>query len=156
MVINGLKATLDRFERFGASIILMLVSLGLFTGCQHPNSGTKTASPPAASGLADDSLVHKLAQVDSVAAKLSPLDATKAEIIISGLLHDGATQVENIQQQKLADGFVITVTTVRPKNATASLAIIPFDRTITVSLADMPKGWCKIMVNGVATTLMIP
>ncbi len=76
--------------------------------------------------------------------------------MIAGMLPDGATQVQDIQQQKLSDGFVITVTTVRPKNATASLALIPFDRTITVSLVDMPKGGCKIMVNGVTTTLMIP
>lgn len=158
MVINRLDAALVRAKSFPVIVILLFVALVSFTGCQHPRSGAKTAPlpVPAVSGPADEALIHQLAQVDSVAAKVSPLDATKAEITISGLLPDGATQVENIQQQKLADGFVITVTTVRPKNATATLALIPFDRTISVSLVDLPKGSCKIMVNGVATTFMIP
>ncbi|CAN5853558.1 hypothetical protein BH11VER1_BH11VER1_19000 [soil metagenome] len=157
MVIKCLYTPLEQPERLNTAVILALVSLGLFTSCQHanPKSGAKTP-PPVLSGLVDDGLVIQLAQVDSVAGRLSPLDVTKAEITISGLLHDGATQVQDIQQQKLADGFVITVTTVRSKNATASLALIPFDRTINVSIADMPKGWCKIMVNGVAATFMIP
>lgn len=147
-------------KRSYSGSILVLFIVFCITNCQQFRPKTKKLLPStpqsAASTSVDDGLVHQLAQVESVAAQVSPLDSTKASITISGLLHDGATQVQDIQQQRLADAFVITVTTVRLKSATASLAIIPFDRTISVSLTGMPKGLCKIMVNGVATTLMIP
>lgn len=76
--------------------------------------------------------------------------------MISGLLHDGATRVHEVQQQRLADGFVLTVITARPAGAVATLALIPYERTLTLNLQGMPKGPCKIMANGVATTVMVP
>lgn len=160
MVINCPGVVREVPERLHTGAVITLMTVFFVTGCQQLQSGTKkpqsSAPSPAPIGLVEDSFVHQLAQVDSVAVQVSPLDAAKADITISGLLHDGATQVQDIQQQKLADGFVITVTTARPKNATASLALIPFDRTISASLEGMPRGLCKVMVNGVATTFMIP
>lgn len=147
-------------KRSDSSSVLVLSIVFCIANCQQFRSGTKkplrSTPQSVASKSVDDGLVHQLAQVESVAAQISPLDSTKANITISGLLHDGSTQVQDIQQQRLADAFVITVTTVRTKSAMASLAIIPFDRTISISLTGMPKGLCKIVVNGIATTLMIP
>lgn len=160
MIIPCPDAAQRHPKHFLPGVVFILVACGFLAGCQQLQPGTKKSpeviTKPVTSVPADDGLIHQLAQVESVAAQVSPLDATKADITISGLLHDGATQVQDIQHQKLADGFVITVTTARPKHATASLALIPFDRTISVSIDAMPKGLCKVMVNGVATTFMIP
>lgn len=158
MVVNSLAVVRKDLKSVIAGAILMAFAVFSSTGCQQLQSKGKKPPLPTASpaGPLEDGMIHQLAQVDAVAAQLSPLDPTKADITISGLLHDGATQVQDIQQQKLADGFVITVTTMRPKNATASLALIPFDRTLQISLEGMPKGLCKVMVNGVATTFMNP
>ncbi len=142
-----------------ANSVLMLFLVLFLTGCKQFQSKTRKPLESTQSHIVsptDDGYIRQLAQVESVAAQVSTLDSTKAEITISGLLHDGATQIQDIQQQKLTNAFIITVTTNRLKSATANLALIPFDRTLSVSLSEMPKGPCKIIANGVATTLIVP
>lgn len=119
---------------------------------------SKPGSNPPASATAQpaDGSILKLAQVESVRAEVSPTQPPEAIVVISGLLHDGATRVHEVQQQRLADGFVLTVVTARPAGAVASLALIPFERTVTLSLQGMPKGPCRIVVNGVAAGVVVP
>lgn len=129
-----------------------------FTACTQALRG-KTNTPPTAAqpGLqAPGDSILKLAQVDVVRADVSPTQPPEAVVVINGLLHDGATRVHEVQQQRLADGFVLTVVTIRPKSAVASLALIPFERTVSLNLQGMPKGPCRIVANGVGTTVMVP
>jgi hypothetical protein len=108
-----------------------------------------TDSPPAGSVL-------KLAQVEAVKAEVSPTQPPEAIVVINGLLHDGATRIHEVQQQRFADSFVLTVTTSRPPHAVATLALIPFERTVSLNLQGMAKGPCKIVVNGVETSVVVP
>jgi len=135
--------------------------LTLLAACQlTPN--TKSGDPNPASpstALRDstpDGALLKLAQLDSVQAELTPEQPPRAKVTLHGLLHDGATRVHEVQQQRLADGFVLSVVTARPKNAVATLALIPFERTVLLDLDGMTKGPCKIVANGVATTITVP
>ena len=114
------------------------------------NGATAAARSPA------DGSILKLAQIESVQAEMLPTQPAEAVVAIHGLLHDGATRVHEVQQQRLADGFVLSVVTSRPKNAVATLALIPFERSVTLSMQGMPKGPCKIVANGVTTTLVVP
>ena len=98
----------------------------------------------------------KLAQVESVIATATAPPLSQASVTIRGLLHDGATRIHEIQQQRLGDGFVLTVITARAKDAVASLALIPFERTVTLDRQGMPKGPCRMVVNGVAAGVVVP
>lgn len=121
---------------------------------------TPSEPPPKAKAVATDDItdssVLKLAQVESVRATIPPAQPPVATVIISGLLHDGATRVHEIQQQRLADGFVLTVITARPRNAVATLALIPFERTVRLDLSGMNPGACRVVANGVAATVTVP
>ena len=112
-------------------------------------------APPKAQVVAEADFVYKLAQIESVRATLSSTHPTQAEVVISGFLPDGATQVHEVQQQRLDDGFVLTVITSRPRSAIATLALIPFVRTVTLDLAGLPKCPCRIVAHGLATTVEI-
>jgi len=103
-----------------------------------------------------DGSILKLAQIESVQAGVSPTKPFEALVVIHGLLHDGATRLHEVQQQRLADGFVLTVVTARPRNAVARLALIPFERSVTLNLEGMARGPCRIVANGVATTIIVP
>jgi hypothetical protein len=111
------------------------------------------STPPQAQAVADVGLVYKLAQIESVRASLSSTHPAQAEVVITGFLPDGATQVHEVQQQRLDDGFVLTVITSRPRSAMATLALIPFARTITLDLAGLPPGPCRIVAHGLAATV---
>jgi hypothetical protein len=130
----------------------------LLAGCTQIRR-TRTEVPAdsgASNGAASEGVVLKLAQVESIQAEVSPSRPQEATVIIHGLLHDGATRVHEVQQQRLADGFVLTVITARSRSAVASLALIPFERSVILNLEGMPKGPCKVVANGVTAMLIVP
>lgn len=140
---------------------LLLLSLALpLASCSLiplKKGGATPATPsPVSAPLPEGSEILKLAQVESVRAEVSATQPPEAIVVVSGLLNDGATRVHEVQQQRLADGFVLTVVTSRPANAMASLALIPFERTVSLNLQGMPKGPCRIVANGVATSVVVP
>lgn len=117
---------------------------------------TPTSTASSAATLPAGSSILKLAQVETVRATVSLTQPPEAIVVISGLLNDGATRVQEVQQQRLSDGFVLTVITTRPAGAMASLALIPYERTVSLNLQGMPKGPCRIVANGVATSVIVP
>ena len=135
-----------------------LCALALLASCAPLQKAKPAATRESAThdGAPADGTILKLAQIESVQAAISPTRPSEATVVIHGLLHDGATRVHDVQQQRLEDGIVLTVITARSRNAVASLALIPFERTVTVSLQGMPKGPCKVVANGVATTVIVP
>ncbi len=140
---------------------VLCCSLTLIAACQLTPKKKSVGEQPAipSTALRDstpDGALLKLAQIESVQAELIPAQPPQARVTLHGLLHDGATRVHEVQQQPLADGFVLSVVTARPKNAVATLALIPFERTVLLDLGGMPKGPCKIVANGVATTITVP
>ena len=143
-----------------AVLLLLFVSVAGLTACSTP---VKQSPPPPSAGTTataatpvDQGSEFKLAQVESVTATVDPANPSGATVQIKGLLHDGATRVHEVQQQRLADGFVLTVITARPRRAVASLALIPFERSVTLDLTGMPKGPCRIVANGVAAEISVP
>jgi hypothetical protein len=125
-----------------------------------PTTATQSEKPPVpVSKPADTSgsdWIYKFAQVETVSASVSPSNPNEAIITLHGLLHDGATRVNEVQQQRMNNGFVLTVTTARSRQAVASVALIPFERSLTVDISELPPGPCRVSANGILTTLMIP
>jgi hypothetical protein len=110
-----------------------------------------TAAPPTA---AEADLVIRPAQIESVRAILGP--GKSATVTIKGLLHDGATEIHRIDQQVVAGGVNISVTTTRPRVSQARVALIPFERVVTVDLTGIPRGRCPLTVNDRRYYIAVP
>lgn len=134
----------------------LLVTLLAFLLASCRTGSASHHGPEAIPARPEDGVVLKLAQLETIRAEIPPGEPTQALVVVTGLLHDGATRVQEVQQQKLADGFVLTVITARPKSAVASLALIPFERSIKLDLTGLPSGPCRIMANGLSTTVKVP
>lgn len=104
----------------------------------------------------DSNLILKLATVEQVSATYESSPAPHARVVISGTLNDGATRIHDIRQQRIAGGVTLSVITARPRDAVASLAIIPFERVTTVDLQGQSAGPFSISANGMATTVVVP
>ncbi len=105
---------------------------------------------------AEENLVLKLADVESVSAVYLPSNAPTVNVTVRGLLNDGATRVHDIQRIAVPNGLTISVLTSRPRNAAATMALIPFEREITVDVSGQPAGAFAITVNGMGTSVTIP
>lgn len=141
----------------GAAVLLLI-------SCQTP--GNTSADPPAAppvviphhgtSTPVDPRFIYRMAQVESISAVLAPDGSPQATVTVAGLLNDGATSLHEIKQQRTTNGVVLTLVTVRPRDAIATLALIPFERTFVVDLTGILPGPCTIFAHGQETTVMIP
>ncbi len=107
---------------------------------------------PAGPISTDPNVTLKFADVESVHAVWVPTLPPTVRVTIKGLLNDGATRIHDIQIQQDASGVTLTVITSRPRSASATMALIPFERELTVTLEARPKGPFTVTVNGVATT----
>lgn len=141
-------------------LLIIIVTTAALSQCALKNTAPAAASEIQAVGSPtpkdDPDLVVRLADIDTVDVAPPQGKPLTTKITIKGLLHDGATQIHKIEQQKFADGVSVTVTTARPKNSLARVALIPFERTLTVNLADLPKGDCFITVNNYRAAIRIP
>jgi hypothetical protein len=104
----------------------------------------------------DPNLTLKLADVDHITASYEPVPAPHARVVISGTLADGATRIHDIRQQRVDGGVTLSVITARPKDAVATLAIIPFERVVTVDLQGQSAGTFSISANAEGATVVVP
>jgi hypothetical protein len=141
-----------------------MAAAAALASCQHLPSKQGTTAPPSTAASPamtqappmDPRFSYKMADVESVTAHLVAGQSRQATVTISGLLNDGATSLHEIKQQRVQEGVFITVITSRPRDAMASLAIIPFERTVNVDLSGLPAGTAVITANGVRATLALP
>lgn len=145
---------------------LAVLLLGCVVGCTtgprkhpshtgHADQGDSSLQYPVASAP-DANLTLKLADVDHVTATYEPAPTPHARVVISGTLADGATRIHDIREQRVAGGVTLSVITARPKDAVATLAIIPFERVVTVDLQGQPAGIFSISANAEGATVVVP
>jgi hypothetical protein len=149
-----MSPALLHFPRVCAAALLVAI-LGSCAGLKKSKTNESDSMVPITDSPTEGSVL-KLAQVESVSGEITGSQPPQLIVTIRGSFADGATGIHDVQQQKFADGFLITVITARQRNAVASLALIPFERKVTLSLEGMAKGPCKISVNSVETTVMVP
>ncbi|HSJ05009.1 MAG TPA: hypothetical protein VK956_21225 [Verrucomicrobium sp.] len=125
---------------------------GDLSGTSPASSSERQIEPPALP--VDPKVVYKMAHVETVRASLAGSGEPLAKVVITGWLNDGATSIREVKQQRDGQSVLVTVITARPRDAMATLALIPFERTITVDLAGMAAGPVTITVNGVTSTVM--
>lgn len=147
------------FSQFKTATVFVLLGVSVLSSCQT-NSRRNSASAPAvqiAPDLPSQDYIYGTANVESVEANVvNDSGPTKLRLRIRGLLNDGATNIDQIQHTRVPEGFVVTVTTARLKSAVATLALVPFEREITIDLSSFPSGPCQVRVNEVRTTVNVP
>jgi hypothetical protein len=149
-----MSPTLLPLRRVCAAALLLAV-LSSCTGLQNSKTKESDSMVPITDSPTEGSML-KLANVESVHAEVTATQPPQLLVTIRGSFPDSATGIHDVQEQKFADGYMITVITARPRNAVASLALIPFERKVTLSLEGVSKGPCRIAVNSVETKVVVP
>lgn len=143
-------------------VLVLVCGVACTTGGRNSSApggfpGQGNAGPEYQVGApADPNLMLKLADVDGVVVTYEPSPTPHARVVISGTLNDGATRIHDIRQQRVPGGVTLSVITSRPRDAVATLAIIPFERVVAVDLQGQPAGQFSISANGVATAVVVP
>ena len=126
---------------------------------------TLTAPPP----VADDPLTPpepdiepgqeveiREALINMVEVAIEP-DPQRVLVTVSGDFRDGCSSLNEIEQMREGDTFVVTVTTQRPTDQLCTEALVPFEEIFTLDTGDaVPSGSYEVVVNGVSTTFEVP
>ncbi len=101
---------------------------------------------------ADRPYTAGIARVERVDVSSPTGFSTSARITATGFLPDACTEIHRVDRERFASRIQLTITTRRESGATCPPALVPFQRSITVSAYDLPPGLYTVTVNGVSAT----
>jgi inhibitor of cysteine peptidase len=131
------------------SLLALGLALTLFTvACG--STPEPVATPPSG----EDGIVG-LAPVESIDILILESFPVQVRARAHGNLPDGCTTIDETRQELRGNTFVVTVTTVRPKDALCTEALVPYDTTIALDVVGLKAGTYTVTVNGVSGTFTL-
>lgn len=104
-------------------------------------------------GTADgDNVITGLANVENVDVTVQE---SSIDVVVSGNLQDGCTEIADVTTERQAAGFVISITTARPADQICTEALVPFEETITIDTGDLEPGAYTVDANGVTEQFQV-
>lgn len=104
-----------------------------------------------------ENMVIGMADVNSIDILKAESFPVQVNVVAKGDLPDGCTTLGDAKQ--VYDGksdFTITLETKRPIDATCTQALVPFEKTISLSAANgLAKGTYTVSVNGIMKTFTL-
>lgn len=128
-----------RWTKFSclSSALLAILLLG---GC---------GSQPVASGALNRPA--EVARIEILTNSL-PLEITA---VAHGNLPDGCTKISGVDQKREGSVFRVTVMTTRPADIMCTQALVPFRRSIPLSVVGLRPGIYSVEVNGVRDSFIL-
>jgi inhibitor of cysteine peptidase len=104
---------------------------------------------PVPTTVPSGEMLHGEAVVEEIEILILESFPVQIHVIARGNLPDGCTEIDEIQEARTADGFQVTITTVRPADAMCTEALVPFEEVIALDVLGLPAGTYQVDVNGV-------
>ena len=135
-------------------ILLLAVILSACTSLQ-----TAPVATPAPTVLVVTSTtagpVYGEARVESVEALTLQTQPAKVSVVARGYLPDTCTMLDRVTQARTDKTFQIKLATVRRADVACAPTLVPFDKVISLDLADATPGTYSVNVNGVSNTFVV-
>lgn len=117
-------------------------------------SGERNAGP---SGLLGEQGSEEVIIGEAVVkdVEVSATSREQVEAVARGELPDGCTNVHEMELSRVDDEFTVHITTVRPRDASCTGEIRPFDKAILLDVKGLPSGRYRLTVNGVSVSFTV-
>ena len=107
--------------------------------------------PPGGGG----GIVEGEAAVETVEILLLESFPVQVNVVVTGYLADGCTEIDEVITERQDNTFNVTITTVRDADAVCTLATVPFEQTIALDVLGLEAGTYTVDVNGVSETFTL-
>ncbi len=114
-------------------------------------ASTATLVPPSAPPKAG-TVRRGQAVVDSVNIVILESFPIQIQVVASGNLPDGCTQIGEVFQERNGNTFTVTITTSRPADAMCTTVLVPFEQAVSLEVVGLPAGEYGVLVNGLQAT----
>jgi inhibitor of cysteine peptidase len=92
------------------------------------------------------------ARVEQIGILILESFPVQVNVVARGNLPDGCTRIDQIEQQRQGNKFLVTITTARPADQMCTQALVPFEQAISLDVAGLKAGTYTVDVNGVQDT----
>jgi hypothetical protein len=93
------------------------------------------------------------APVDTIEVQF--LDSGQPQVVISGNLPDGCTEIATREVEQQGDTFQVTLTTQRLTGQMCTEALVPYQEVIRLEINDLPEGEYTVAVSGQSETFSL-
>ncbi len=131
-------------------LVLALVLAMVAVGCvSHRGAPTAVPEPPGGQG---GEAIAGQARVEEIEVLILESFPMQVNVAARGNLPDGCTTIDEIEEEREGNRFVVTITTVRPADQACTEALVPFEEVISLDVVGLPAGTYTVDVNGVQGT----
>jgi hypothetical protein len=125
---------------------LVLLASFVLSGCAALSRAETVPEEPAEGGQG--------IFIDSVEALILESWPVQVQVVIRGNLADGCTVRDQIRidRDEAGNRFEITIVTNRDEEAMCTMALVPFEETVSLDVEGLPAGSYTVEVHGVSTT----
>ena len=95
---------------------------------------------PPQQGAGSEYSLGSTATVESLDLQIMESFPVQVNVTLSGYLPDGCTEIREIKAPREGETFTIAVVTQRPIDVACTMAIVPFEETISLDVEGLPAG----------------
>jgi inhibitor of cysteine peptidase len=141
---------LKRNSLFLLASLLAAIALAACGATVDPTTEPGQEPPGGGGGI-----VEGEATVETVEILLLESFPVQVNVVVTGYLADGCTQIDEVITERQGDTFDVTITTTRDADAVCTQAIVPFEQTIELDVLSLEAGTYTVDVNGVTETFTL-
>ncbi|MGB3906970.1 MAG: hypothetical protein WBL02_00880 [Methanomethylovorans sp.] len=140
-----------------SNYLLILISIAmaiLISGCScqpeivnndsNDTSGNQTPFP----GVNNEEFITGVAPVNDVQVLILESFPVQVNVEAMGYLPDGCTTIGNTTIRKDSNTFYVEISTIRPRDAFCTQALVPFTKSVSLDVYGLEKGIYNVDVNG--------
>jgi inhibitor of cysteine peptidase len=129
-------------------VIVLALIVMVAAACAPAVSPTPTPEEPElpATGPGEGEIGQN-AYIDEIEVLILESFPVQVNVIVRGNLPDGCTYLDEFEVEREGDTFEITVWTVRDPEAMCTMALVPFEETVSLDVAGLEAGEYTVVVQ---------
>jgi inhibitor of cysteine peptidase len=112
-----------------------------------------TLPTPSVSGMVGER--GQSAMVDQIDVLILESFPVQVNVRITGNLPDGCTYLDEFEDEQVENTFEITIWTVRDPEAMCTMALVPFEETVSLDVLGLEAGEYTVVVQEQSTTFTL-
>jgi hypothetical protein len=116
---------------------------------QEPSTEPPVSEPADSIPPPTDVVIRRQARVNKVEILILESFPVQVQVVATGGLPDGCTELDEINTVRDGNQFNISITTARPAEVMCILVAPTFEEKISLDVQGLPKGEYTVNVNGV-------
>jgi inhibitor of cysteine peptidase len=148
----------NKMKRNRMLIIILAMIVMIATACAPAATPEPTPlpEPPELPGTGPgDGETGQNAYVDEIDVLILESFPVQVNVVVRGMLPDGCTYLDEFDVVQDGNTFNITVWTIRDPDAICTMALVPFEETVSLDVEGLPAGEYTVVVQDQTETFTL-